>query len=129
VNETIQRYEQLLRDVQGARYEFANFDLDTGAKPAPKEYVLSDRAYLLLLAKLDQRGLTNVSPDLRDNILDFYSQGVPPRRTRKEKKQWCKALDALWTLNSSAMAERRKNRPKPYLFNSPQTEKDPPSSN
>jgi len=100
VNRTVDKYRDLLRKIESGTLELADTDLDTAEKPHAGEYILSDRAYARLLDELAKHPLEEIRPDLRQNILDYYTQRSPLRPTRKDRKAWCKTVDELWTLNS-----------------------------
>ncbi len=55
-----------------------NRDLDTGMPSRPGEYALTDRTYDKLLIKLTEKKFEGVSPELRENILDFYARMKTP---------------------------------------------------
>ena len=102
VNRTVDKYRDLLHEIQAGKFDLPDLDLDTANPTRGGEYVLSDETYAHLLDTLAKNGLNHVKPDLRTNILAYYSHGPPPLRTRKARKQWCKTVDELWQLNSLA---------------------------
>jgi hypothetical protein len=53
---------------------FANLDFDTGKETCIGEYPLADNAYAALLLRLKANGFKNVSPQLREHMLGFYSK-------------------------------------------------------
>ncbi len=101
VNRTVDKYRDLLHEIQSAQFELSNLDFDTANPPRAGEYVLSDQTFARLIDELGKNGLDHVPPDLRADILAFYSHGPPPLRTRRARKQWCKTVDGLWKLNSA----------------------------
>ncbi len=101
VNRTVDKYRDLLHEIQTGKLELPDLDFDTANPARAGEYVLSDQTYARLLDHLAKNGLAHVQPDLRTNILAFYAHGPPPLRTRKDPKQWCKTVDELWKLNSA----------------------------
>jgi len=60
-----------------------NCDLDDGKATAVLEYSLADDAYASLLNKLSTRKFEGTSPQLRDNILEFYSSYSTSTRIAK----------------------------------------------
>ena len=103
MNRSVDKYRDELHDLQEGRLKLSNIDFDTALPPRAGEYPLSDRAYQRLLDELAKKGLDEVHPDLRDDILAFYIHGQPSKKTRKEQKAWCKTADVLWTLNSAKL--------------------------
>jgi Zinc dependent phospholipase C len=97
---TISHYRWLLRQVGNGDLRFLNVDCDTGGPTVPGEYSLADETYAQLLDSLAKRGLEDVPPDLRSNILAFYAAGQVPRRTRKEQKTWRLTMTELEALKA-----------------------------
>src|SRR5579864_435819 len=73
VNHTLDNYRDLLAETKTKQLHLANMDFDTGQATHEGEYVLTDKAYAHLLDQLAQHNFEQVTPDLRDNILAFYS--------------------------------------------------------
>jgi hypothetical protein len=69
------RYQRAVRDAGRRAMRLPNETLDTGRPTRPGEYEPADRAYAELLAHLDEKGMTDVPPALRTNLLRFYSDG------------------------------------------------------
>ena len=66
------------------------------------EYSLTDDTYAKLLAQLSERKFDLTSPELRDNILQFYSDLSVPIETKKDQVRWQGVLTALDQLKSVA---------------------------
>jgi hypothetical protein len=75
-------------------------DLDTGKKTKAAEYTLTDDSYAELLAKLSERKFDGTSPELRQNILDFYSDLSAPNETKKDNVRWQSVLKSLAQLKA-----------------------------
>jgi len=99
VNRSVDKFRDLLHELQKGHLALSNLDFDTANPPRAGEYPPADESYGRLINELVKHDLDNVHPDLRDNILSFYSHGPPTQKSSKERKQWCKTADALWTLN------------------------------
>jgi len=56
------------------------------------EYSLTDETYAKLLDQLAKRKFDLTSPDLRDNILNFYSDLSLPLETKKGSARWQSVL-------------------------------------
>jgi hypothetical protein len=67
------------------------------------EYSLADEAYARLLAELSVKKFNMTSPQLRDNILDFYSNLSLPIETRKNASHWLGVLSDLNQLKSAPL--------------------------
>lgn len=82
VDKTTGALHQALHQVAQNKLELPEIDLDTGKPTARGEYPLADFTYRDLLDDLAANMFANISPDLRDSILHFYSgfdsQTIPP---------------------------------------------------
>lgn len=87
-NSTVARYRGLLRSIRSKNINLENRDFDTGAATRAGEYKLADETYAKLLQKLEKKDFETVSPDLRKNILSFYSNLDAPISTKKDKEDW-----------------------------------------
>jgi len=96
VNKSVANYRETLRQIGAGHLELPNLDFDTGRKSRAGEYALGDKTYVKLLDKLNDRGLKNVKPDLRENILVYFSgtSKIHPH-CPKERKAWRKAVVEL----------------------------------
>jgi hypothetical protein len=72
-----------------------NRDLDTGEKVRPGAYILTDKTYEKLLAKITAQPGMAVPPGLRENILIYYSDLNAPIHTKKNRKAWKRVLAEL----------------------------------
>jgi hypothetical protein len=74
--------------------------LDSGQATKAGEYSLTDDSYAKLLAHLSARKFDRTSPELRDNILQFYSDLSAPIETKKDQSDWQNVLTELDQLKS-----------------------------
>ena len=96
VNATVANYRKLLHQVRDGNLDLPNMDCDTGEPVSAGEYLLTDRTYAQLLDEHAKRNFIRLSPDLRYNILAYYSQAYrAPSSTRKDRKAWCNTLVEL----------------------------------
>lgn len=95
INTTVDRYRAFLEQVRANSLELPNVDFDTGQQTRPAEYSLTDDTYAKLLTTLSEHKFNGVTPDLRDNILHFYSDLSAPINTKKDKVKWQKVLSSL----------------------------------
>ena len=68
----------------------------------PAEYSLTDDTYAKLLGQLSERKFDRTSPELRANILAFYSDLSVPIATKKDQNDWKNVLTELDQLKSVA---------------------------
>jgi hypothetical protein len=112
VNRTTDNYYSLLHQVRDDGMDFSDTDCDTGRKTAPTEYPLADVTYAHLVQELGKRNFAQMTPELRTNILEFYSNLNAPYHDKKNHKSWEKTMQAL---------DQLKNWQPPLLQNLPVT--------
>jgi hypothetical protein len=95
INTTIDQYRIYLQQVRVGSLELANCDFDTGKQTVAAEYSLTDETYAKLLDQLAKRKFDLTSPELRDNILAFYSDLSLPLETKKDAGRWQSVLASL----------------------------------
>src|SRR6202171_6436097 len=95
INTTVDQYRIFLEQVRTDSLKLANADLDTGKETKAAEYSLTDETYAKLLGQLAQRKFDLTSLDLRENILNFYSDLSLPLETKKDAARWQSVLPAL----------------------------------
>jgi Zinc dependent phospholipase C len=100
VNSTTDNYNSLLHQVHDGNLNFPDTDFDTGRKTAAAEYPLADVTYSHLLQDLSKNNFAQMTPELRSNILDFYSNLNAPYHDKKNHKSWKKTMLALDKLKS-----------------------------
>jgi hypothetical protein len=88
VDLTVEDYKTLLHETENGTLRLTNTDFDTGKDTRAGEYAMTDKAYAHLLQQLAQRNFDQISPDLRSNILAFYSNPDSPLATKKNPKAW-----------------------------------------
>ena len=100
INTTVDQYRAFLEEVRSDSLVLPNCDLDSGQPTKPAEYSLTDEAYAKLLAELSERKFDLTSPELRDNILQFYSDPSASIETKKDSVRWQSVLVSLDQLKS-----------------------------
>jgi Zinc dependent phospholipase C len=101
INATVDQYRTFLHEVGTDSLQLTNCDLDDGRVTQEGEYPLADDTYTKLLQQLSARKFEGMSPELRANILDFYSNpsaaigagSISAEKTDKEKID-AKKIDA-----------------------------------
>jgi Zinc dependent phospholipase C len=113
INTTVDDYRTLLEEVRNGKPMLGNSDLDTGNATKPGEYSLTDQTYAKLLGQLAKNKFDHTSPQLRDNILQFYAQALPSSQPDDGKISsadviaWLNQLKAITpAVSTEAMAER-----------------------
>ncbi|HTF27044.1 MAG TPA: zinc dependent phospholipase C family protein [Candidatus Limnocylindria bacterium] len=95
INTAVDQYRIYLQQVRAGSLELANCDFDTGKETKAAEYSLTDDTYAKLLGQLAGRKFDLTSPDLRGNILNFYSDLSLPLETKKDSARWQSVLSSL----------------------------------
>jgi hypothetical protein len=95
INTTVDQYRIFLEQVRSDSLRLANCDFDSGKETKAAEYSLTDETYAKLLGQLAERKFDLTSADLRDNILNFYSDLSLPLETKKDSTRWQSVLTAL----------------------------------
>jgi hypothetical protein len=95
INSTVDQYRTLLEAVRTDTVVLPNYDFDTGNPTKAAEYSLTDGAYAKLLGQLSERKFDKTSPDLRANILLFYSDLSVPIETKRNPGDWQSVLSQL----------------------------------
>lgn len=92
----VKRDRQAFDQARTGNLRIPNRDLDTGKPVSPGEYALTDHTYDRLLTKLAEKNFDRVTPELRQNILNFYAAMKTP-----DPHGISKQLDALRGLPAS----------------------------
>src|ERR1700726_2848283 len=100
INTTVDQYRLLLEEVGTETLVLPNCDLDSGQPTKAAEYSLADNAYAKWLGQLSERKFDRISPELRANILDFYSDLSAPIEMKKDEDDWKHVLSELDQLQS-----------------------------
>ena len=103
IDTTTDRYRVLLEEARTHKLVLPNCDLDSGEATKGAEYSLADESYARLLAELSARKFDLTSPQLRDNILAFYSDQSLTIETRKHASSWQEVLSELDQLKSASL--------------------------
>ena len=103
-NATMDRYRKLLTDVGTGHVDLPNDNFDVGEPTPPGKYKKNDDAYSTLLIKLAEKNFAEVSPELRAELLEFFSDPNAPYATKRKPKEWAKVVADLQQLKASTPA-------------------------
>jgi len=104
INATVDQYRNYLQQVRSDSLVLPNCDFDSGKATKAAEYSLTDETYAKLLGQLAGRKFELTSPELRENILDFYSDLSVPIETKKDNARWQSVLASLGQLKLATPA-------------------------
>jgi zinc dependent phospholipase C len=113
VNQTMDNYKKLLAEASSRQSKFVDTDCDTGAHTRPAEYPLADDTYEHLLLDLDKGKFSQLTPELRSNIVAFYSDPNAPLHGKQNGKGWKRAEQALQELKDEPNREQSQLAPAP----------------
>jgi len=85
INTTVDQYRGLLEEVRVDKIVLPDYDLDSGNPTRIAEYSLTDETYAKLLGQLAKGKFGHTTPELRSNILEFYSEVSASMPTKDEK--------------------------------------------
>jgi hypothetical protein len=100
VNNTVEDYRAKLLEAQKNKVDLPNIDFDTGRPTLAGEYVLTDKTYAHLLDDLAKKDFKPVTPELRANILQFFSNANAPIAIKRNPKEWQKIEQELAQLKA-----------------------------
>jgi hypothetical protein len=115
INTSVDQYRAFLEQLRATSLVLPNCDLDSGNLTKAAEYSLTDDTYAKLLSQLSDKKFASTRPELRANILDFYSDLSVPIETKKDQARWQTVLISLGLL-------RLVNSPPPITSTTLQTE-------
>ncbi len=101
INATVDQYRTFLHAERDNFLQLPNTDLDSGKPTKAAEYSLADDTYAKLLDQLADRKFDRTTPELRANILDFYSDLSASIKTKKDQGDWKEVLAQLEQLKSA----------------------------
>jgi hypothetical protein len=100
IDATVLEYRKFLEEERRGKLALPNCDFDTGEPTKPVEYPLTDDTYAKLLTHLAKNKFVGASPELRANILDFYSDLSLAISTKRDQEDWNEVLAALEQLKA-----------------------------
>lgn len=109
INTTVDQYRAFLREVHANALVLPNCDFDTGQPTKAAEYSLTDDTYAKLLSQLATHKFDRTTPDLRADILRFYSDPSAPINTKRENDDWQDVLKSLDQLKAASLNSQAGN--------------------
>jgi hypothetical protein len=101
-NTTMDRYRAMITDLGSGHLALPNDNFDVGEATGPGKYEMNDDAHAKLLGMLADRKFAGVSPELRDELLHFYSEPDAPYATKRDAKAWAAVQSELAQLRSAS---------------------------
>lgn len=95
-NDSLRDYEQLLQAERATgSVALPNDNFDTGSVTKPGGYSLADETYAEWLDRLAANQFAGVTPEVRQAILEYYTDMSAPFSDRRNKKQWAQVVDEI----------------------------------
>ena len=108
INTTVDQYRAFLEEVRTDSLVLPDCDLDSGNPTRAAEYSLTDQTYAKLLGQLAKSKFDHTTPELRDNILQFYSDvsaSIQPKDDKVDSTGVLALLDQLRAATPVPVAE------------------------
>ena len=100
-NSALDRYQLLVKEAESGIPNVPNDNFDTGTVTAPGDYFMNDDVRARLMGELAKQNFIGVSPELRAELLQFYSDPNAPYATKRKPKEWSKLQAALEQLKNA----------------------------
>jgi Zinc dependent phospholipase C len=100
-NAALDRYNLLLTQTRTGAPGIPNDNFDTGTVTPPGAYFMNDDVHAELIEKLAKQNFAGITPDLRAELLQYYSDPNAPNATKRKPKDWAKLQVALQQLKNT----------------------------
>src|SRR3984957_12129956 len=100
-NAALDRYKLLLTQTRTGTPDIPNDNFDTGGVTPPGVYFMNDDVHAELIEKLAKQNFAGITPDLRAELLQYYSDPNAPNATKRKPKDWTKVQVALQQLKNT----------------------------
>ena len=100
-NATLDRYRQLLSQVDTGQLDLPNANFDIGEITGPGKYRLNDETHAKLLDALAKQNFSGASPEVRAELLEFFGHPDAPYATKRKPKEWAKVQAELEQLKNA----------------------------
>ena len=100
-NAALDRYKLLVTQTRTGTPDIPNDNFDTGTVTPPGVYFMNDDVHAELIEKLAKQNFAGITPDLRAELLQYYSDPNAPNATKRKPKDWTKVQVALQQLKNT----------------------------
>jgi len=101
-NASLSRYREFLKEVGEGRLILPNVNFDTGQLAGPGQYVLNDETQAQLLNALAKNNFRGASPQLRAELVQYFSDPSAHYAIQKHRKVWARVQAQVRELKASA---------------------------
>jgi hypothetical protein len=113
-NASLTGYRNLLTAEEQGHLQLPNTNFDVGTESLRGKYILNDSAHVKLLHQLAERNFQGATPELRTELLTFFSESLPPSKiapvNSKQEKTRAQIASEILALRQATLTE---NPPKP----------------
>lgn len=111
-SESVEQYERFARELRSDdQPDLRNDNFDTGTVTRPGDYPLADQTWADLVDLLAKDHYAQVSPELRKDILDYFSDPQAPSAMNRNKKRWAKLMQEIDQLRTTSIPEKAPQPP------------------
>jgi hypothetical protein len=103
-NATLDRYRELLTAWGDGKLALPNDNFDLGEEAGPGKYKLNDDAQAELLDRLAAQKFAGTPPEMREELLSFFSDPAAAYATKSNPKAWTKVQEQLEQLKAAVPA-------------------------
>ncbi|HEX4003731.1 MAG TPA: zinc dependent phospholipase C family protein [Candidatus Acidoferrales bacterium] len=103
-NAALDHYRKLLGDVGAGHLDLPNDNFDTGTVTGPGQYWMNDDTRARLLDALAKDNFSGATPEVRENLLQFFADPNAPYAIKKKKKEWARVQAEIVQLRRSTPA-------------------------
>jgi hypothetical protein len=100
-NATVDSYRASLDHLHEGQLELPNDNFDVGEATGPGIYHKNDQAHASLLDYLAKQNFAGASPEVRNELLEFYSHTDATYYTQRKPKEWAKVQVQLGQLKTA----------------------------
>jgi hypothetical protein len=102
-NRTVAQYAGELNAVEKKSLDLADKNYDVGVITPAGVYRLTDDTQAFWLHKLAMKNFATVTPEMKQELLNFYKDLNAPIDTKRKPKEWRQTLDELRGLKETAL--------------------------
>jgi hypothetical protein len=107
-NVTLDRYRAFLVELGKGAVALPNYNFDVGETTVRGKYRLNDDTCAQLLDRLAEKDFADISPELRTELLRFFSAPEVPSSARVNEKARARLKDEMQRLENTALAPAAK---------------------
>jgi len=108
-NATLDRYRHLLDQLRSSQLTLANDNFDTGDITGPGKYHLNDETHAKLLDAQSKQNFSEVSPEMKAELLEFFGHADAPYTMKRNPKDWATVQAEVERLKNTTLPSATKS--------------------